>query len=365
MAVLIVDLVIVGARDTERIEVAAARELTPSKTTESVATTNAVEPTSAVPTTVPTTSTTPEPTTVTTTAPSTTAAPTPTTSASPTPTHSVAPAAVRAAGPWTLGPYQGLGAWVDVYDWTREFTNSNPSVGPETVDAMAAAGVRTIFIQTAHRRSPVDVIEPERLSVIIDRAHARGLSVVAWYLPTLEDLDADLRKLMAGAAMGVDGLGVDIEARNVTDHKERNRRLIELSTRLRDLVGDRAISAITPSAVHLQVVNPSFWPEFPWAEVAGIYDVIQPMAYFSVRRGDYRNGERYIGENIDRIRQSTGDPATIVHPIGGIADGTTVEDLAGMVRASVQRGAIGGSLYDWATSNPAQWQALAGFNDRG
>jgi len=251
-----------------------------------------------------------------------------------------------------------VGAWIDVYDWTLELTGGQPSVLPADVDRMADVGIQTLYIQTAHRRSAADVIEPDRLAPIIERAHARGLAVVAWYLPTLEDLEVDLRRLLAAAQLPVDGLGVDIESVAVGDPAERTRRLLELSTRLRQAVGQRAIAAITPSAVHLQVINPGFWPGFPWPELAATYDAILPMSYWSIRRGEWRSGERYIGENIDRIRASTGRPDVLIHPIGGIADGTTAADVEGMVRAITARGAMGGSLYDWATSQADHWAAL-------
>src|SRR3546814_11743068 len=82
------------------------------------------------------------------------------------------------------------------------------------------------------------------------------------------------------------------------------------------------------------------------------------MAYWSVRRPEWRDGERYIAENIDRIRAATGRPDLPVHPVGGIADGVSVPEVEGMLRASAARGAVGLSLYDWRTSNPAQWAAL-------
>jgi hypothetical protein len=268
------------------------------------------------------------------------------------------------AGAWSLDPYRGLGAWVDVYDWTTEFGGETPAVGLAQVDQMAQAhGVQALFIQTSHFRSAAKVIEPDRLRALIDRAHAHGLPVVAWYLPTLESVELDLERLLGGAAMGVDGLAVDIESRKVADPAERNRRLLDLSSRLRGAVGSRAIGAITPSSVHLQVVNPGFWPDFPWAEIAQTYDAILPMAYWTVRSGEYRNAERYIAENIDRIRTSTGNPQVAVHPIGGIADTATVDDMHGFVRAAAPRGVLGGSLYDFNTSAAEQWQALAPFRE--
>jgi len=259
---------------------------------------------------------------------------------------------------WSVSPYQGLGVWLDVYDWTAELTGGSPRVGLADIDHMADLGIQTVFIQTAHRRSASDVIEPERLLPLIDHAHARGMSVVAWYLPTLEDTTVDLRRLMAAATLPVDGLGVDIEARAVTDATERNRRLVELSQHLRARMDGHAIAAITPSAVHLQVVNPSFWPAFPWPEMAALYDVIVPMAYWDGRIGEWHHGERYVGENIDRIRTATGRADVPIHVAGGVANGVTLEDLTGMVHAIQARSALGGSLYDWNTSHAAQWDVL-------
>ena len=87
------------------------------------------------------------------------------------------------------------------------------------------------------------------------------------------------------------------------------------------------------------------------------------MAYWSLRRGELRSGSRYVGENIDLIRALVGREGVLIHPIGGIADEATVADLEGMVAAIQDRGAIGGSLYDWDTSNAAQWAALRPLRD--
>ncbi len=261
-------------------------------------------------------------------------------------------------GSGTLVPYQGLATWVDAYDWTEELGGATPSVDLDDVDAMADAGIQTVFLQTSHRRSASVVMEPERLEELIDRIHERDMHVVAWYLPTLADVDADLLRLTEAAELNVDGLAVDIEATNVTDPVVRNEQLLALSTLLRASHPDLVLGAITLSSVHVQVVNPAFWPDFPYDRLADVYDVILPMAYWSIRSGELRNGERYIGENIDRIRAAIDDPDFPIHPVGGIADGVTAEDVAGMLRAMEQRNVIGGSLYDWATSEAAQWQQL-------
>lgn len=263
-------------------------------------------------------------------------------------------------GSWTNVVHTGLGAWVDAYDWTVALGGEDPPVGVDDIEAMADAGVQTVYLQTAHTRSPLDVMEPERLDELIDAAHGAGMHVVAWYLPTLVDVAADLRRLEAAAALRVDGLGVDIESIAVEDVAERNSRLVDLSTQLREaLPAERPIAAITLSSVHLEVVNPAYWPGYPWGYLATTYDVIMPMAYWSIRQGDLREGGRYVGENIDRIRASTGDPDIPIHVIGGIADGVTDDDLTAMVGAIEAGGAIGGSLYDWQTSQPEHWSTLA------
>jgi hypothetical protein len=266
-------------------------------------------------------------------------------------------------GSGTLVPYEGLGTWVDAYDWTDELGGPTPSVDLSDIDAMADAGIQTLFLQTSHRRSSAVVMEPERLEELIDRAHERGMHVVAWYLPTLVDVAADLERLLAATELGVDGLAVDIESTAITDHVARNAQLLDLSTRLREAKPDLVLGAITLSSVHVQVVNPSFWIDFPYAQLTDVYDVLLPMAYWSIRTGELRDGARYIGENIDRIRAAIDDPRFPIHPVGGIADGITADDLAGMLRAMDEREVVGASLYDWATSTPEQWELLGPVRD--
>jgi hypothetical protein len=261
-------------------------------------------------------------------------------------------------GSWTLVPHAGLAAWVDAYDWTHELGGTTPEVTVDDVDAMADAGVQTLYLQTSHRRSAATVMEPELLEELIDRAHDRGLHVVAWYLPTFVDPATDLARLVAASELRVDGLAVDIEGTDVVDVTERNRRLLQLSDDLRSAVGpDKALAAITLSTVHTQVVNPAFWPGYPYVELAERYEVLMPMAYWTLRVGDLRAAERYVGENVDRLRQLVG-PDVPIHAIGGLAAESSTADLAGMLAALADRDVIGGSLYDWATSTPRQWKAL-------
>ncbi len=281
--------------------------------------------------------------------------------AAPGPVTGGAPFAALARQTWTSHAYEGFGAWLDAYDWSQQFTRSPDVVTPADIDHMADEGVQTVYIQASRWNSPTDVLEPDRLQALIDRAHARGMAVVAWYLPTLEDPGADLRRILAVAGLGIEGVAIDIEARDVADVGERNRRLIELSRQLRASLPGRAIGAIVLEPVLLEDVNPGYWPSFPWAEIRPYYDVWMPMSYWTNRRGPWRAAHDYTADNMARLRQRIGDPNAPVHPIGGIGDKTTVEDLQQMVAAAVEQHAIGGSIYDYRTSRPEFWATLRSF----
>ena len=259
----------------------------------------------------------------------------------------------------SLEPYRGLGTWVDVYDWSH-YKGSTAPVGPADVDRMAAVGVQTLYIQTTKHDAPGDILEPELLLPIIQRARERGIKVVAWYLPTLEDVGHDLQRLMASAALDVDGIAVDIEARNVRDVNERNRRLVELSAALRQALPGRAIGAIVLPPVLLEVVNPRYWPNFPYRELAPFYDIWMTMGYWTDRTqsSGHRDARKYTSENTVRLRHNLGNLDVPIHPIGGIGDKTTDADVEGYKAALAEHGALGGSLYDWRTTRPEQWPRL-------
>jgi hypothetical protein len=313
----------------------------------------------AAPTTT-TTSTTLPPTTL----PPTTVPPPPTTVPKPAaPRPAAAPRAVAPKAPTITGglvPYVGLGAWVDVFDWSSSYTGGKPTVGPADVDRMANLGVQTLYIQAARADSPNDVVDPELLSPMIQRAHARGIRVVVWYLPTLTDTGADLRRLVAIAGLGAEGEAVDIESREVQDPSERSRRLVDLSNGLRAALPGRTLGAIVFPPTGMEVINPSYWPGFPWAGIAHDYDVWLPMAYWTSRTAEsgWHDGYRYTLDNVERLRNDLHNPAAPVHAIGGIADKVTAAEVDGMVRAVAATGSIGGSLYDYRTSGPDLWPHL-------
>ena len=353
-------------------------ELTPTiKTTTTTSTTEAPATTTTAPPPAPETfmpSAPPrpaKPAATTTSTPSPTWAPVPTAPTAPPPTQP--PTTTAPAPAWTpapapvpvdsLTPYRGLGTWASLYKWSPTVAkSSNPDVGPAAVDRMASLGVQTLFIQTAFADSQVAVVDQDLLVALINRAHARGMRAVVWYLPTLVDTNRDMWHLMAAAALPADGLAVDVEARNVQDVNDRNQRLVGLSSALRQSLPGRVIGAIVLPPVLLDVVNPNYWPNFPWKQLAPYYDVWLPMSYWTGRltTSPYKDGYRYTFDDIQLLRDANhlDQPSAPVHTIGGTSDQVVATDVDGMVRAAAEQGAMGGSLYDYHETKDDIWPHL-------
>jgi uncharacterized protein with LGFP repeats len=271
-----------------------------------------------------------------------------------------------------LAPYQRAGTWVTRYRFSREFAGAAPPITPATVDAMAAAGVHTIYIQAAadDPRFP-GLLSPDLLAAFLTRAHARGLQVVAWYLPHLTDVNADMRRLQAmidfrASGQAFDAIGVDIEDLSVTDVDTRNARLVDLSARLFAAAPNVTLSAIVLPPVVTDVLNTAYWPRFPWRQLAGYYQVWMPMAYWSNRTTlPYSDAYRYTTENINRVRQNLGESCAAVSVIGGYGTAVSSAAYSAMATGARERGAIGVSIFDWTTTPSASWAAVRGYNTRG
>jgi hypothetical protein len=268
--------------------------------------------------------------------------------------------------------YRGLGAWIDVFDYAPAYQDPGelPSVTPDDVAGLVDHGVETLYLQAARLdpRSPDGIVDDALVGQILSRARDAGIRVVGWYLPKFADLEADLQRVEQIRSFEYqghrfDGVALDIEWRgDVPDHAERNTRLVELSHRFRERMGSEALGAIVPPPVLLEVVNTDNWPDFPWPELSGLYDVWLPMSYWTLRASSsgYRDGYVYTEENVRRMRANLGDPEAVVHPIGGIADAAGVEGYRGFVRAAEEAGSVGLSVYDYDTTGDEGWEILAG-----
>jgi hypothetical protein len=254
--------------------------------------------------------------------------------------------------------FQGLGTWFDVYD-TALYNSPSAVAG-----RLAARGVRTAWIETANDRSKTDVVQPAGLARLVDALHARGISAVAWYLPGHGAGGKDLRRARAmlsfrtPAGDGFDGVALDIESLHTKNVEQRTARMLALLDRLRDEAGSTPVAAITypPRAFERHL---SWWPGFPWAEIAGKVDAIVPMLYTGGGFKGYDATYGYVARSLRLLRAAVGDEIT-VHAAGGVANRMTKEELKAFDDAVVDDGtATGWSLYDFQTTTPAGWAAMA------
>jgi hypothetical protein len=280
------------------------------------------------------------------------------------------PASIARAAP-DVGPYRGLGTWVDVFDYAaRTQPEGAPlPVTPDSVPDIAALGARTLYLQVVNPEGQIPGVlyDAKLLGEFLSRAHDDGVDVVAWYLPSAVDVNADATMLRAIAKFrasgeSFDGIALDLEDTDgVPDVEQRNDRIVELTKRTRKMLGaSRPLGAIVYPAVQTEVINPILWPNFPYKRLAPYVDVWMPMAYFTFRdtESGYRDPVRYTEESVSRLRERLDDKDAKVHVIGGIADLATPEDYAAFLRAARATKSVGYSMYDFRTTSSAAWPML-------
>jgi len=256
--------------------------------------------------------------------------------------------------------YSGLGTWVSIFG-AKAYSQ------PTTVAAsIAARGVRTVYVETSNFSQPADVVRPTQLGAFVDALHAQGVHVVAWYLPGFVRPAVDLRRALAAihftTATGgtFDGFALDIESSAVKRAATRTTRVVALSRSLRAAVGaDYPLGAIIPSPRGMQI-KPAYWPAFPYAQLAGIYDVFLPMVYwtYSVKGPDGAYG--YLAWALALLRAGAVNPDLQIHLVGGTSYRATLPEQQAFAQLVTDDGKLTGwSLYDWFGTKPAAWKALA------
>ena len=255
--------------------------------------------------------------------------------------------------------YDGLGAWLDVFDTDLRRNAST------TVASLVDNGVSTVYLETSSWSRPYDLQAPDITGAFLDTAHAVGLRVVAWYLPGFQNAALDARRSLAAirfrSASGgaFDGFALDIEDATVVNAPLRTRRLLALVARVRAAAPrPYALGAIVPSPFAM-LLKPTYWPGFPWQRLTAYVDAFVPMAYSSYRSIGGDDVFAYTVANVALVRALAGAPAIPVHVVGGLASALKPADVSAFVRGAMQQEAAGASLYDAATTRAALWARLA------
>ena len=224
--------------------------------------------------------------------------------------------------------------------------------------------MRTVYVETANDRSTVDVVNPKELGLFVDALKARGIRVVAWYLPGFVKPALDVRRTRAmlsfrtptGAAF--DGVALDIESLRLKSVGLRTTRLLALSRILRAEAGETPVAAITYPSRGFER-HPTWWPDFPWQQLTALVDAWIPMTYTGTSFPGYDATYGYVARSLRLLRTAVG-PDIPIHAAGGVANRMTADELKAFVDAVADEGTVTGwSLYDFQTTGPKGWAALA------
>ena len=256
--------------------------------------------------------------------------------------------------PMTLQPFRGFGTWVDIYD-EKEWDDPEAAV-----KKMERKGVQTLFLETANYRIKSAMFRPGRVSRFIEKAHNKGIQVVAWYLPDFKNLERDFNRTKAAvrfrseSKQRFDAFALDIESTVVQDIDRRNRRMFRLTRRIRNMNGRGGMKygAITPDPI-----GSLYWPNFPYHRVSEKYDLMMPMGYFTFRTSGANGVRNHVEAGIAFLRSKMKYDGRI-HYIGGLAGDATFKETRAYRRVAVEKNTMGGGLYDFGTTRRNQWRTL-------
>ena len=256
--------------------------------------------------------------------------------------------------------YAGLGTWISIFG-TKAYTQPNAVSA-----AIAARGVKTVYVETSNYTQAADIAHPLQLGALVDALHARGLHVVAWYLPGFVQPALELRRALAAvrfatpAGGSFDGFALDIESPAVKRVAVRTRRVVALSQQLRTAVGDGyPLGAIIPSPRGMQI-KPAYWPGFPYAQLAETYDVFLPMVYWTYSAKGPDGAYGYLAWALALLRANVGNPDVPIHLVGGTSYRATIDEERAFAQLVTDDGRLQGwSLYDWFGTKAPAWNALA------
>jgi hypothetical protein len=268
-------------------------------------------------------------------------------------------ASAPAAGTGDAAVFAGLGTWVDIYD-------GPVFAAPErTAARIAARGVETVWVETSNDRAPAAIMRPGPLGRFVEALHSRGLRVVAWYLPGHVDPTLDRQRALAmlsfrtPSGQTFDGVALDIESTRLRNVALRSARAVALTREVHGQAGEVPLAVIPFNPRGLER-HASTWPRFPWSQLAGLCDAFAPMVYTGGSMKGFDATYGYVTRALRLLRTQTRNPDVPSHVAGGVADRLGREELAGFAAAVTDDGGtIGVSLYDWTTTGPSAWRALA------
>jgi hypothetical protein len=237
------------------------------------------------------------------------------------------------------------------------------------VSAAKDLGLTHIYLEAGDSRSFYGQAQVDRLLPV---AHRAGLAVIGWVLTSLNDLPRDVNlcatiaNYQTPSGDHLDGIAPDVEFNmDPTD-------VTAFAQILRTKLG--------PNRLIVGVIYPAgSWvgQKYPVARpLSASFNALAPMDYWHDTQRAYAPDEitSLIAQSVADIHASVDDPKYPVEPIGQTYDwfsrngagpnSPTGAEVAVALQAAKDAGAAGVSLFQWGTTTPDEWDALAAFHWR-
>jgi hypothetical protein len=244
--------------------------------------------------------------------------------------------------------------------WIWQWNQTDNGNAAAVVAQAVRAGLHQLWVRVGD--SLDGFYGSSQLAALVPRAHAAGLSVMAWGFPYLYDPVADARwtaQILAwrgpeGSA--VDGYSADIEtsAEGVDLTGQRAGVYLQL---VRHAAGNRLVVAT--------VFPPTDWywtdGQYPYAAIAPYVDAFAPMIYWGCT--DPGNDAA-----VDIARLSTlGRPVHLIGQaynmasVGGRPAAPSAAEITEFLEAGRRGRAVGASFWVWQTASLQEWAAVADY----
>lgn len=275
--------------------------------------------------------------------------------------NSPQPSMVVVDGQPIWAPIAGKGMWLPA----PLLEMANPRA---IVQAAQDLGLTHIYLEVGS--SGRGFYDQQSVDQFLPIAHQAGIKVIGWVLTSLNSLPLDLSICNRVASYHTpsgdrfDGIAPDIE--DTMDAPD----VAAFSQILRAEVGpDRLIvGVIYPAGTWIGRRHPIA------AILSHSFNALAPMDYWHDTKRPYSPSEiaDFIQQSVRDIQQAVNDPQYPVTVIGQTYDSfgrdaigpnnPTGPEISAALNAAKQGGAVGVSLFQWGTTTPEEWEALARFH---
>lgn len=271
--------------------------------------------------------------------------------------HLEAPEVVRPSRRFLPGspppavPIAGKGMWIYQFD----------RIGGGNPHAIAAAaerlGLSHLYVRAGSSRSGLSGWK--HVAAVLPPAHARGIKVIAWDFPYLDDVEADVRRalwVLQKRVRGhrVDGFAADVETRvegtNLTRARAR-----AYGRLLRRAAPDRFLILVAPRPTGHAIRS------YPYDSIVPWFDAVAPMVYWGYERAATATADAIAYLRRFRKPLAPIGQAYDMGPEGGPKGHPAGISVLRFMQEAERRGAVGVSFWSWQHAPRPLWLTIRSY----